>query len=105
MKLEAQVMATALAVYATNSKLAGTTAGAYGLTVTEQGVGNLTVNVGSSGAAFGVDDETTMSILDLLIATDEQAENGVLYFGDDEQLSKWLRSLANEVYSDINQAN
>ena len=98
-KLEAQVMAVALAVYATNSTLAGSTASAYGFRVTELGVGIGTFNVGSSGAAFGVANNTTMMILDSLLATDRRTTGGLLYGGD-----RLFRSLANEVYSAINEA-
>src|SRR5207247_2343306 len=45
-KMDAQVLATALAVYVTNQTLAGTTAAAYGFLVTENGVGTRTFNVG-----------------------------------------------------------
>jgi hypothetical protein len=98
-KLEAQAMAVALAVYATNSTLAGTTASAYGFRVTELGVGIATFNVGSSGAAFDVANNTTMMILDILLATDRKTAGGVLYGGN-----RLLRDLANTVYSAINEA-
>jgi hypothetical protein len=99
-KLDAQVLATALSVYATNATLDSTQVAAqYGFTVSGDGAGTATVNVGSNGAAFGVANNTTLTLLDLLLATDEQAVNGVLYNGD-----ALRRSEANSVYSAVNQA-
>ena len=101
-KLEAQVMATALAVYVTNQSLAGTVGQAYGFHVSTHGVGTRTYNVGSRGAAFGVEDDTELTVLDLLLATDAMTLDGVLYYADNLSLTRALRSMANEVYSDIN---
>ncbi len=101
-KLEAQVMATALAVYITNQTLAGNAGGAYGFVVTQYGVGSRKYNVGTNGAAFGVQDHSDVSVLDLLLATDEMAVGGVLYYSNNSILMKALRNMANEVFSDIN---
>ena len=51
-KIDAQVMATALAVYVTNTNLAGSSATAYGFQVSSAGTGAATFSVGTSGAAF-----------------------------------------------------
>src|SRR5439155_18055018 len=67
-KTDAQVMATAFAVYVTNQTLAGPAAAAYGFRVTPDGVGTRTFNVGNSGAAFGAADNPTLSAMDLLLA-------------------------------------
>ena len=54
-QLEAQVLATILAVYATDSDWAGGTyAASYGFTVNTIGVKNDYYNIGDNGAAFGV---------------------------------------------------
>jgi hypothetical protein len=99
-KLDTQVLATALSVYATNATLDSTQVAAqYGFTVSGNGVGTATVNVGSNGDAFGVANNTVMSVLDLLLATDAQAVNGVLYNGNATK-----RNHANNVYSAVNQA-
>jgi uncharacterized delta-60 repeat protein len=99
-KLDAQVLATALSVYATNATLDSTDVAAkYGFTVSGDGVGAATVNVGSNGDAFGVANNTTMTVMDLLLATDAQAIDGVLYNGNTTK-----RNEANAVYSAINQA-
>ena len=98
-KLDAQVMATALAVYATNQTLGGTAATAYGFTVNTYGLGDSTWNVGSAGVAFGVVNGTTMTVMDLLLAADERARTGVLWGGDAN-----LRKMANDVFDAINSA-
>ncbi len=95
-KLDAQVLATALAVYVTNATLDPTQ---NSFTVSGDGVGTATVNVGSNGDAFGVANNTTMTVMDLLLATNDQAVDGVLYNGN-----KTLRSEANNVYSAVNNA-
>jgi probable HAF family extracellular repeat protein len=99
-KLDAQVLATALSVYATNATLDNTgVAARYGFTVSGYGVGAATVNVGSDGDAFGVANDMTLTVMDLLLATDAQSVNGVLYGGNATR-----RSHANDVYSFVNQA-
>jgi uncharacterized repeat protein (TIGR01451 family) len=107
-KTDAQVMAVAFATYVTNGSLAGSTASACGFLVTEHGVGARTFNVGDAGAAFDVADNTDLAILDLLFATNEHSFNGVLYDEDgdgdaDDEWETMLRTLANDVYSAINE--
>ncbi|MGD9854406.1 MAG: hypothetical protein AB7U20_05580 [Planctomycetaceae bacterium] len=107
-KTDAQVFATALAVYVTNSTLAGNTAASYGFLVTEHGVGISTFNVGDSGKAFDVADYSTVSVLDLLLATNAKSHLGLLYDLDgdgdaDDSLETLFRTLANDVYSAINE--
>jgi hypothetical protein len=99
-KLDAQVLATALAVYVTDPTLDSTGVGAqYGFTASGNGVATATYNVGSNGAAFGVADNTVMTVMDLLLAADAQTVNGVLYNGNTTK-----RTMANSVFSAINQA-
>jgi len=69
-KVDAQFMAVALATYFTNVNLAGELAGAFGFNVTATGIGTKIVNVGTSGAAFGVADNTDLTIMQLLQAND-----------------------------------
>src|SRR5207249_3343001 len=72
-----------LSVYATNATLDSThVAAQYGFTVSGDGVGTAAVNVGSNGDAFGVANNTMLTVMDLLLATDAQAVNGVLYGGN-----------------------
>jgi len=108
LKLEAQVMAVAFAVYVTNATLAGTTAAAYGFVVTDTGVGTATFDVASSGAAFGVANGTRMTVLDLLLAVDARSRNGVLYDLDgdgdaNDCREARLRTMANVVFTAINE--
>src|SRR5205809_336951 len=63
-KVDAQVMATALAVYVTNQSLAGTTGIAYGFQVSATGLGTRTYSVGTNGAAFGVANNSSLSVMD-----------------------------------------
>ena len=98
-KLDAQVLATALSVYATNATLDPTqVAAGYGFTVSGNGAGTATANVGSSGDAFGVANNSTLTLMDLLLAADAQAVNGVLYNGNATK-----RNEANAVFSAVNQ--
>jgi hypothetical protein len=98
LKVNAQVLSVAFAAYASSSQLAGTVAASYGFKVTTDGVGDATFNVGSSGAAFGVANNVTLSVIDLLHDTDALSLNGILYNGNTA-----LDNLANTVYSNINQ--
>ncbi len=106
--MDAQVMATAFSVYVTNSTLAGTTASSFGFVVTEYGVGISTFNVGLNGDAFGVEDNSNVTILDLLLRINNFSRNGVLYDlngdGDaNDDLEIHSRKMANDVFSAINE--
>ena len=99
-RLDAQVLATALTVYATSATLDSTAVAAqYGFVVSGDSVGAATWNVGSAGDAFGVANNTTMTVMDLLLATNKQAVDGLLYNGDAAR-----RNEANAVYGALNQA-
>ncbi len=99
-KLDAQVLATALSVYVTDSTLDSTAVAAqYGFAVSSTGLGTDSVNVGSNGDAFGVVNNTSMSVLNLLQAADSQALFGVLYNGDATK-----RNEANSLFSALNEA-
>jgi len=107
-KMDAQVMAAAFAVYVTNSTLAGTTASTFGFLVTEYGVGVSTFNVGFNGDAFGVENDSDVTVLDLLLAINKFSINGVLYDlnGDvdaTDDLEVLFRTMANDVFSAINE--
>jgi hypothetical protein len=98
MKLDAQVLGVALGVYATTLSLGGTVGTQYGFKVTTGGLGAATYNVGTGGAAFGVANGTTLTVMQILLAADARAVNGVLDNGDVR-----LRTLANDVFSGINE--
>ena len=55
--------------------------------------------MGSDGDAFGVANNTTMTVLDLLPAADRQAVGGVLYGGNATK-----RGEANDLFGALNQA-
>ena len=98
-KLGAQVLDTALDVYATTASLGGTTAAKYGFVVAADGLGTASCDVGHSGAAFGVHNGTTLNVYQILQAVDQRAAHGVLYHGN-----RRLDRLANEVFERINRA-
>jgi hypothetical protein len=81
-KVQEQVLVTALNVYTTTSSLGGNTGVAYGFTVSATGLGACFYGVGNDGAAFGVANNTTLDVYQLLLAVNEQAVNGVPYNGD-----------------------
>lgn len=97
MKLDAQLMATALSVYATSCTLGGACSGRYGFLVSEYGLGICTYNVRNNGAAFGASNNTVLTVMDLLIRADAQAVNGTLYSSN-----ATLRTMANSVFDAIN---
>jgi hypothetical protein len=107
-KVDCQVLATALAVYVTNQSLAGTMAAAYGFQVSATGLGTRTVNVGSSGAAFGVANNVTVSVMDLLLAVNARSRNGLLYDlngdGRIDGAEVSYRTMANDVFTATNEA-
>ena len=68
-KTYAQVMAGALAAYATSSTLAGSSvAGGYGFNVSTTGTGAKTYNTGSNGTAIGLLNNTSYTVSQLLQA-------------------------------------
>ncbi len=108
-KVDAQVLATAIAVYATNTTLAGNTATAWGFNVSSTGLGTKTVNIGCFGTAFGVPNCSNVQVLDLLLAVNARTTNGLLYDmngnGNTNNTNETLyRTIANTVFSFINES-
>ena len=97
--LGAEVMATALNVYATTSSLGGTAAQAYGFKVSAYGLGASSYNVGCDGSAFGVANNTVLNVYQILRAANAEAANGVLYAGDATLIAQALN-----VFDGINTA-
>jgi hypothetical protein len=97
--LAAEVLATALNVYATTQSLGGTSGQAYGFNVTATGLGADSFNVGSDGAAFGLADNSTRNVYELLKAVDQQSAFGSLYNGDTT-----LQKEANDLFDALNKA-
>ena len=78
-KTYAQIMAVALATYATDTTLAGGNyAHGYGFNTSLPGTGMDTVNVGSNGAALGLPNNSTQTVFALLTAADGAAANKTL---------------------------
>ncbi len=75
-RTNAQVLAGALAVYVTNKTLAGTTAQRYGFNISISGTGAKTYNVGSNGAAIGLSNNTSYTVLQLLYQADLMTQAG-----------------------------
>ncbi|MCI0457632.1 MAG: hypothetical protein L0Z62_11730 [Gemmataceae bacterium] len=107
LKLDAQILALALAVYVTNQQLAGNLGAAYGFEVAAGGVGFAPFNVGSNGSALGVADNTTLSVLAILQATDARAHNGLFNDLDEsgtiDLAEQALREMVNQIYTAINE--
>ena len=119
-KVDAQFMAVAMATYFTSRNLAGSAVADvaldHGFNVTDTGIGTKLVNVGTSGAAFGndVEDHSSLTIMQLLRATYAltdvpDGQSGFAYIYDmngdgiiDPEEAQ-LRSMANQIYSDINE--
>jgi hypothetical protein len=81
-RFDAEVLAIALDVYSTTESLGGSAASAYGFHVTNHGLGAYSYNVGPSGGAFGVANNTVLNVYQILKAVNRQAVNGILYNGD-----------------------
>ncbi len=75
-----EVLATALSVYASSSKLAGGTMGkSAGLPVSAAGIGGVTLNVGHDGTALGLRNDAMASIQKVLQDVNAAAHAGILY--------------------------
>lgn len=96
-KLDAQVMAVALACYTTDKDLGGTAGSKYGFDLSATGTAAKCYNIGSNGAAFDVANNSVITVLDALSAADRHASNAVLYGGNSS-----LRNMANTVFNGIN---
>jgi hypothetical protein len=96
-RLEAELLATALNVYATTRSLGGTAAQKYGFTVTSNGLGAYSYNVGCHGAALGVPNGKTLNVMQILKAADARAVHGVL-----DGREPRLQRQALDLFEDIN---
>ncbi|MBN1590850.1 MAG: hypothetical protein JW888_15160, partial [Pirellulales bacterium] len=112
-KVDANFMSLALATFFTSNYLAGDAATAYGFNVTDTGIGTKIVNVGDSGAAFGVADNTDLTIMQVLWATNDLTdmpdnETGFAHIydtngdGEIDATEAWLRKLAHDLFAAIN---
>ena len=96
---QGQALAVALNVYATTSSLGGNAGAAYGFSVSATGLGARSYSVGKDGAAFGVANNTTLDVYQLLLAVNKKAVNGVLYGGNTT-----LQAQAAELFNALDQA-
>lgn len=96
-KLEAEVFALALSVYATNSAWAGgTMAQSYGFTVNLAGSGLSLFAVGSNGSALGLPNNSSQTILAQLKGANNAASNGTIASGNNTvrtNLFNYFRSI------------
>ncbi len=74
--LDAEVLATSLEVFTTTLSLGGTTGQAYGFTVNSSGLGAYSWNIGASGQAFGVPNNTVLDVYQILLAANNSAVGG-----------------------------
>ncbi|HLJ97812.1 MAG TPA: PKD domain-containing protein [Gemmataceae bacterium] len=74
--LDAEVLATALEVFTTTLSLGGTTGQATGFTVNSNGLGAYSWNIGASGQAFGVTNNTVLDVYQILLAANNSAAGG-----------------------------
>jgi hypothetical protein len=98
-KAQAQALAVALNVYATTASLGGNAGASYGFTVSATGLGARSYNVGPDGAAFGVANNSTLTVYGLLAAVNKKAVQGVLYNGD-----ATLQAECADLFNALNQA-
>jgi hypothetical protein len=75
-KTNAQILAGALAVYVTDTDLAGSAAASYGFNTSTTGTGAKTFNVGSNGTAVGLVNNTSYTVLQLLQQVNLTLKNG-----------------------------
>jgi hypothetical protein len=90
-----QVLATALCAYVTDSNLAGDAGASYDFTVTANGLGSSTWNVGTNGSGLGLSNHQSYSILALLQQVDGQSKNGAI--------NSSASGAAGSLFSSINQ--
>jgi uncharacterized repeat protein (TIGR01451 family) len=91
----AQAFALALAVYTTTSSLGGASTAAnpatahFGFQITAAGAGAATYNAGTSGAALGVPNGTTLTVLRILQIANQNfsLRTGLFYQGDSTKTS------------------
>jgi len=96
-KNQAQVMATALNVYATTLSLGGSAGTPFGFNITAAGLGAADFNIGNNGAAFGVANNTTITVTQMLSYANHASANNILYSG--------VPSLLNQAYNELGQVN
>src|SRR5207249_4840404 len=75
-KVSAEVLATALNIFATTTSLGGTLAQGFGFTVNALGLGAFATNIGFTGAVFGVPNHTILTGYQVMMAANKFAVAG-----------------------------
>jgi hypothetical protein len=91
-KTDAQILGGALAAYVTSTNLAGSAGAGYGFNTSPGGTGTKTYNVGSLGVAIGLMNNTSYTVLQLLMQANLDIQNGT-----------FNANAFNSIFSDINQ--
>ena len=123
--LDPQAMAVALGVYVTDRGLAGgSMAEAYGFSTFAPAPGedlglaglggrlfdiDAAVGTGTAATLFGAGTPSSLTVLEILVNTDENSSDGVIFEDPDDgnsEIDLWeaaLRSLANDLFTAINE--
>ncbi len=96
--VDVQFLTAALNVYASTLSLGGAAGETAGFQVTLQGLGGTSYNAGNSGAAFGVANNASLTVSQMLAAANAQAVGGVLYSSNPS-----LRDPAEDLLDRVNQ--
>ncbi|HLJ95957.1 MAG TPA: choice-of-anchor Q domain-containing protein [Gemmataceae bacterium] len=80
--LDAELLATALEVFATTASLGGTVAQGDGFLVDGNGLGAYSWNIGANGRAFGVPNFTILNVYQILLAANNAAVAGEAWGAD-----------------------
>jgi len=80
-KIDAQILATAITVYVTDSDLAGDIGTTFGFNVSADGLGALKYNVGAYGEAIGLVNDTPYTVFELLQQASLQKQAGTFDAG------------------------
>jgi hypothetical protein len=98
-KFEAQAFAVALAIYATDTDLAGGNfAAPYGFITSNAGTANKVINVGTAGSLLGFANHSLQTVFDILKAVDVRANSNGTIGG-----SNSVRSSINALLTNINE--
>jgi hypothetical protein len=81
-KLNAELLATALSIYATTSSLGGGVGAQFDFRVSAVGLGAYSFNIGCAGAFFGVANNTRLNVYEMLQAVNRRTICGNPYSGD-----------------------
>ena len=92
-QLMAQILAVVFSVYVTDTDYAGTTASSYGFKISSTGVGAKLFNVQWNGAAFGVANNVSITVLQALNAINNSANYGSPYGGNSSLCNTALNGL------------